>query len=67
MMSSFSCGDAIKAAADEVVLKIVPKLGGDGGVIAMDGNGNVAMPFNTEGMYRGTIDKDGKVEIQIYK
>ena len=60
-------GDKIGAAADEVVLKIVPALGGDGGVLAMDDKGNVAMPFNTEGMYRGTIDRDGKVEILIYK
>jgi len=60
-------GDKIAAAADEVVLKIVPGLGGDGGVIAMDDKGNVAMPFNTEGMYRGTIDRDGNVAIQIYK
>jgi beta-aspartyl-peptidase (threonine type) len=60
-------GDKIAAAADEVVLKIVPALGGDGGVIAMDDKGNVAMPFNTEGMYRGTIDREGKVEIAIYK
>jgi len=60
-------GDTIAAAADEVVLRIVPKLGGDGGVIALDRDGNVAMPFNTEGMYRGTIDAKGKVEIAIYK
>jgi beta-aspartyl-peptidase (threonine type) len=59
-------GDSIKAAAEEVVLKIVPALGGDGGVIAMDRRGRVAMPFNTNGMYRGTISVDGKVEIAIY-
>lgn len=60
-------GDDIAAAADEVVLKIVPKLGGDGGVIALDRDGNVAMPFNTEGMYRGTIDAKGNVRILIYR
>ena len=60
-------GDTIAAAADEVVLRIVPKLGGDGGVIALDRDGNVAMPFNTEGMYRGTIDAKGNVKIAIYK
>ena len=43
------------------------KLGGDGGLIALDKNGNVAMPFNTEGMYRGTVTEDGKIEVLIYK
>ena len=60
-------GDAIAKAADDVVLGVVPKLGGDGGVIALDRDGNVAMPFNTEGMYRGTIDAKGNVRILIYK
>lgn len=60
-------GDSVRAAAEEVVLKVVPALGGDGGVIALDANGRVAMPFNTEGMYRGTIDADGKVRTAIYR
>ena len=41
--------------------------GGTGGVIVMDRDGNVAMPFNTEGMYRGAIDPTGKLTIDIYK
>jgi len=60
-------GDSVRAAAEEVVLKVVPALGGDGGVIALDASGRVAMPFNTEGMYRGTIDADGKVRTAIYR
>ena len=60
-------GDSIADAADAVVMKVVPALGGDGGVIALDAKGNVAMPFNTEGMYRGTIDVDGKVSIAIFR
>jgi beta-aspartyl-peptidase (threonine type) len=60
-------GDSVRAAAEEVVLKVVPALGGDGGVIALDANGRVAMPFNTEGMYRGTIDADGKVRTAVYR
>ncbi len=59
-------GDSIETAANEVVLKVVPGLGGDGGAIAMDREGRVAMPFNTAGMYRGTIDVDGNVSIAIY-
>ncbi|KQM67268.1 isoaspartyl peptidase [Pedobacter sp. Leaf216] len=55
------------AEASKIVLDKVGKMGGDGGLIALDKNGNVAMPFNTEGMYRGTITTDGKIEVSIYK
>jgi beta-aspartyl-peptidase (threonine type) len=55
------------AEASKIALDKVGKMGGDGGLIALDKKGNVAMPFNTEGMYRGTITADGKVEVQIYK
>jgi beta-aspartyl-peptidase (threonine type) len=44
----------------------VEELGGDGGVIALDGRGNLAMPFNTEGMYRGYVTRDGEVVTKIY-
>ncbi len=57
----------VKASADEVLMKKVPALGGDGGLIALDKNGNMTMPFNTAGMYRGAITKDGKIEVYIYK
>jgi len=59
-------GDSLKQAADEVVLGVIPKLGGDGGVIALDKNGNIATPFNTDGMFRGWIDKNGKTHVAIY-
>jgi beta-aspartyl-peptidase (threonine type) len=58
--------ESVQQAADEVVLGVIPKLGGDGGVIALDADGNFATPFNTEGMYRGWVDKDGKVHIAIF-
>lgn len=54
-------------AAAKIALDKVGKMGGDGGLIALDKKGNVAMPFNTEGMYRGTITADGKIEVNIYK
>lgn len=57
----------LKDATDEMIYKKVPELGGDGGLIALDKNGNVAMPFNTAGMYRGYITKDGKITVKIYK
>ena len=59
-------GEPVAQAAKEVVMEVIPKLGGDGGVIALDAQGNFAMPFNTEGMYRGWVDKEGKVHISIF-
>jgi L-asparaginase / beta-aspartyl-peptidase len=52
-------------AARTVVMDVIPKMGGDGGVIALDADGNVALPFNTDGMYRGWIDRDGKMHVAI--
>ncbi len=57
----------LKKAADEMVMKRLPALGGDGGLVAVDKDGNIAMPFCTEGMYRGFIDNSGKKEVRIYK
>jgi len=59
-------GKPLAQAAKEVVMDVIPKLGGDGGVIALDADGNFAMPFNTEGMYRGWVDKNGKIHIAIF-
>lgn len=53
--------------ASKTVLDKVARLGGDGGLIALDKKGNMTMPFNTEGMYRGSITSDGKIEVLIYK
>lgn len=55
----------IAEAARQVVMDVIPKLGGDGGVIALDADGNFAMPYNTDGMYRGWVDKDGKVHVAL--
>jgi L-asparaginase / beta-aspartyl-peptidase len=58
---------SLREAADEVVMDELVKQGGDGGVIAVDKDGNFTMPFNTEGMYRGHVGPDGKIVVQIYK
>ncbi|MCW3467097.1 isoaspartyl peptidase/L-asparaginase family protein [Chitinophaga nivalis] len=55
------------AAAGKTVIEKVGAAGGDGGLIALDSKGNMAMPFNTAGMYRAAITSDGKTEIYIYK
>lgn len=57
----------LKQAADEMIMKRLPTLGGDGGLIAVDKDGNIAMPFCTEGMYRGYVKEGGKKIVLIYK
>jgi beta-aspartyl-peptidase (threonine type) len=59
-------GMSLKDAAQAVIDK-VGQLGGTGGVIAIDKDGNIAMPFNTSGMYRGYVGPDGKIVVEIYK
>jgi beta-aspartyl-peptidase (threonine type) len=59
-------GLSLKEAADAVIEK-VGKLGGEGGLIAIDKDGNIAMSFNTSGMYRGRVGADGQPVIEIYK
>ena len=58
---------SLQQATDEVIMKEVPQLGGDGGLIAIDKDGNIAMPFNTAGMYRGYVKDDGTIVVKIYK
>lgn len=57
---------SVEEAAKRVISKM-GKLGGDGGLIALDKEGHVAMEFNTAGMYRGTVTKDGKITVEIYR
>ncbi|MCF8259066.1 MAG: isoaspartyl peptidase/L-asparaginase [Flavobacteriales bacterium] len=60
-------GLSLADAASEVIQNRVLQLGGDGGLIAVDAQGNIVMPFNTEGMYRGFATSSGKSGISIYK
>jgi beta-aspartyl-peptidase (threonine type) len=55
------------AEAAETVLEKVAKLGGTGGVIAIDHDGNMARPFNSSGMYRGHVAQDGKLVVAIFR
>jgi L-asparaginase / beta-aspartyl-peptidase len=59
-------GVSLADAADAVVMERVPKLGGDGGVIAMDAKGAIRMPHNTAGMYRGWITVDAERGVAIF-
>lgn len=60
-------GLSLEKAADEVVNKKLKELGGEGGLIGIDAKGNITMPFNSAGMYRGYMKSDGKTEVLIYK
>ncbi|MGF1556282.1 isoaspartyl peptidase/L-asparaginase family protein [Paucihalobacter sp.] len=60
-------GLSLQDASNEVIMKRVLNIGGDGGLIAVDAQGHIAMPFNTEGMYRACKSSNGVEEIAIYK
>jgi beta-aspartyl-peptidase (threonine type) len=60
------CGMPLAQAAQAVIDKI-GDLRGTGGLIAIDKNGNISLPFNTAGMYRAHVDSTGREEIAIYK
>jgi len=60
-------GVSLKEAADAVVMKKLVKMGGSGGIVSLDKDGNIAMTFNSEGMYRGYIKGDSDPVTAIYK
>ncbi|GHC43620.1 isoaspartyl peptidase/L-asparaginase family protein [Ulvibacter litoralis] len=60
-------GVTLQEAARIVIQEKVPALGGDGGIIGIDNQGNIAMEFNTAGMYRAHINAQGELTIKIYK
>jgi len=60
-------GLSLQEASKEVIQNKLTKLGGTGGIVAVDNNGNVAMEFNTAGMYRATMNDKGELYIGIYE
>jgi len=60
-------GLSVQEASNEVINKRILQIKGDGGLIAVDRKGNIAMPFNTEGMYRACKSSTGEEEVSIYK
>ena len=61
-LKELSVIEATKQVIDEI-----GKMGGDGGIITLNKEGDVAMEFNTEGMYRGVVDEDGNISVYIFK
>ena len=59
-------GSSVQHAADSMIKDVLVKVGGEGGVIVLDRQGNIAQVFNTEGMYRARIGVDGQVKVAIY-
>jgi len=60
-------GISLKEATDAVIQKKLTKMGGTGGVVSLDHNGNVSMEFNTPGMYRAYMNENGDLQVGIYK
>lgn len=60
-------GLSLEDAANEVVMKKLKKIGGNGGIVSMDQKGNISMTFNTAGMYRGYMNEANKPKTFIYE
>jgi beta-aspartyl-peptidase (threonine type) len=58
-------GETLQAAARAALVRIA-RVGGDGGLIAVDRRGNVAMPFNSGGMFRASVNREGRALVAIY-
>lgn len=59
-------GLSLEKASAETLARVTA-IGGEGGLIAVDKQGNVALPFNCEGMYRGYVEPDGTIRAEIYR
>ena len=57
----------LKEATADVIQNKLTKLGGTGGVVALDKNGNMSFEFNTAGMYRASMNDKGELIVKIYK
>ncbi|HET9834732.1 MAG TPA: isoaspartyl peptidase/L-asparaginase [Rhodanobacteraceae bacterium] len=60
-------GESLASAAEDVINREIPQLGGNGGAIVLGCDGAFALPFNTQGMYRGWIGADGAPHVAIWK
>ena len=60
-------GVDLGTAANAVINEKLVQIGGDGGIIGLDPQGNVVYAFNTAGMYRASIDKSGQLDVRIFR
>ena len=59
-------GSSLEGSAHETIERLT-SIGGEGGLIAVDTQGNLVLPFNSEGMYRGSVGPTGEFKVDIYK
>lgn len=60
-------GESLQQAAEAVINREIPRLGGNGGAIVLGRDGSFALPFNTQGMYRGWIGAEGVPRVAIWR
>jgi beta-aspartyl-peptidase (threonine type) len=60
-------GVSLEEAANEVVMNKLVRMDGSGGIISVDPDGNISLTFNTPGMYRASVSKDGELYVGIYR
>ena len=65
--NSTAKGLSLKEACNEVVMNKLVKMKGEGGLIAVDSKGNCEFSFNSDGMYRGKVGSDEKLQTYIFK
>ena len=58
---------SLKQAAQDVIQNKLTKMGGTGGIVALDKSGNMVFEFNTAGMYRASMNDKGELTVKIYK
>jgi beta-aspartyl-peptidase (threonine type) len=58
---------SLRDAAEDVINRQLKEAGGEGGCVALDKDGRFATAFNSEGLYRACITKDGKVTVRLYE
>jgi len=60
-------GVSLEQAANDMINGQLTEMGGTGGIIAIDPAGNISLTFNTPGMYRASIDTEGRLVVAIYR
>jgi len=58
-------GVTLEKAANETIERLTA-IKGEGGLIAVDSKGNIVLPFNSDGMYRGWVEEAGEIKTEIY-
>ena len=60
-------GQSLAEAATQAVIDEIGEMGGDGGLIALDRDGNIAAPFNSQGMKRAWLTPNGDIGVEVFR